>query len=120
MASLEKTSEPVENDINNKSINKNLPAIKILNQPMAAYKMRHKGDRKSSSCLYSEDRVSNHEQKYPKIEILNAIGPATLIISLVSQREPFHMHPHRLVGDKCNKLGLAIMQIGKDKTSFEY
>ena len=55
---------------------------------------------------------------FPKIQIINGCGPATLIVSCVNKCEPFHVHPHRLIGEKC-KSGVAVININRNETFFE-
>lgn len=55
---------------------------------------------------------------FPKIQIMNGCGPATLIVSCVNKNEPFHVHPHRLIGEKC-KSGVAVININRGETFFE-
>jgi len=50
---------------------------------------------------------------FPKIQIINGCGPATLIVSCVNKCEPFHVHPHRLIGEKC-KSGVAVININRN------
>jgi hypothetical protein len=56
---------------------------------------------------------------FPKIQIVNGSGPATLIVSCVNKCEPYHVHPHRLIGEKC-KSGVAVINIGRGETTFEF
>lgn len=55
---------------------------------------------------------------FPKIQIVNGSGPATLIVSCVNKCEPYHVHPHRLIGEKC-KSGVAVININRGETFFE-
>ena len=56
---------------------------------------------------------------FPKIQIVNGFGPATLIVSCVNKCEPYHVHPHRLIGEKC-KSGVAVINISRGETTFEF
>jgi hypothetical protein len=63
-----------ENDNYNEIDNNNndpVQFIRIVSQPVSAYKMRQKGDRKTSSSVYSENKETNHDDKYPKIEVIH-------------------------------------------------
>lgn len=51
-------------------------------------------------------------------KIINGEGPATLIVSCVNKTEPYHVHPHKLVGANC-KHGVAIFNIDKGQKNFE-
>lgn len=108
-----------------------IPYLRILQQPSHVYRMRYKAE-KRNTFLYSEEYVNITNEKsfsdqeaanlkkiqFPKIEIVNGCGPATLIVSCVNKCEPYHVHPHRLVGEKC-KSGVAIINIEKGEKYFE-
>jgi hypothetical protein len=73
MASFEENDEDCTSDVNNNNDNDNsepIQFIRIVSQPVSVYKMRHKGDRKTSSSLYSEHKETSHDNKYPKIEVI--------------------------------------------------
>lgn len=50
---------------------------------------------------------------------MNGKGPGTVIVSCVSHTEPYHVHPHKLVGDNC-KSGVAIFRLQPGQTQVEY
>lgn len=103
--------------------------VRVVNHPMSLYKLRLRGDRKTSSCLYSESYVSGDRSvlvtaggevnnKYPRVEIVNAAGPGVLVITCVANNAPHHVHPHRLIGEKC-KSGVCVIPISKDQRFVE-
>ena len=51
-------------------------------------------------------------------KIVDGCGPATLIVSCVNKSEPYHVHPHRLIGSQC-KSGVAVLNIDKGEKDFE-
>ncbi len=68
-ATMASQENEVGNDVNNNT-NDSLQFIRIISQPVPTYKMRQKGDRKTSSSLYSEHKETIHDNKYPKIEVI--------------------------------------------------
>ena len=97
------------------------PYVRILHQPSRSYHMRYKSENRSQ-FLYAEHEEEEDDAKlFPKVQIINACGPATLIVSCVSMSSPFYPHPHKLVGDSknCDKSGSYVKRIGAGETIFE-
>ena len=96
------------------------PFVRILHQPSHSYHMRYKSE-KRSQFLYAEHEEEDGAKLFPKVQIINACGPATLIVSCVSMSSPFYPHPHKLVYDSknCNKSGSYVKHIDAGETIFE-
>jgi hypothetical protein len=76
---------------------------------------------KSKLALKKKTKLINDGKSgdiYPKIEIVNGQGPATLIVSCVNKDQPYHVHPHRLVGECC-KSGVAVLNIIEGEKYFD-
>uniref|UniRef100_A0A8C4Q3E5 V-rel avian reticuloendotheliosis viral oncogene homolog n=1 Tax=Eptatretus burgeri TaxID=7764 RepID=A0A8C4Q3E5_EPTBU len=91
------------------------PFLEIIEQPKRrAMRFRYECEGRSAGSILGE-RSTDSFKSYPAVQIVNGIGPARLRVSLVTKSEPYHPHPHALVGKDC-KDGVCELEIPRAAT----
>ncbi|KAK3930978.1 Embryonic polarity protein dorsal [Frankliniella fusca] len=87
----------------------------ILEQPAPLVRFRYK-----SEGIHPIQGITSTSTKktFPKIQIVNFDGLATVVISCVTRDPPYRPHPHCLDGDDC-KWGIYQKQVHSSIISFE-
>ncbi|RNA25921.1 embryonic polarity dorsal-like isoform X1 [Brachionus plicatilis] len=109
-----------------------VPYVEIVYEPSPVYRMRYEAenrstylvaenfvpDRENTSSAKNRKKQQVSEGQYPRVKVVDGEGPATLIVSCVNKTEPYHVHPHKLVGPNC-KHGVAVFNIDKKQNIFD-
>ncbi|KAL5018885.1 hypothetical protein ScPMuIL_004607 [Solemya velum] len=96
------------------------PFIKILEQPQArGFRFRYECEGPSHGGLQGE-RSEKYRKTFPSIKIENYIGPAKIIVSLVSDTDEDQPHAHKLVGKNCKNGNCVVEWNGKTNPEIQF
>ena len=90
--------------------------VQVVEQPTPnKHRFRYECEGRALGALTG---VSN-KKTFPTIKILGYKGPAIVVVSCVTDEEPYKAHPHKLVGKSCNK-GVGLQEINTDDMTAEF
>ena len=98
--------------------------VQVVEQPTPnKHRFRYECEGRALGALTG---VSN-KKTFPTIKILGYKGPAIVVVSCVTDEEPYKAHPHKLVGKSCNKgkvlkfdKGVGLQEINTDDMTAEF
>ncbi|XP_064417090.1 nuclear factor NF-kappa-B p105 subunit [Latimeria chalumnae] len=88
------------------------PYLQIIEQPkQRGFRFRYGCEGPSHGGLPGASSEKN-KKSYPQVELRNYLGPAKIIVQLVTNgRDQAHLHAHSLVGKHCEK-GICTVMVG--------
>ncbi|XP_022087493.1 nuclear factor NF-kappa-B p105 subunit-like [Acanthaster planci] len=87
------------------------PHLRILEQPkQRGFRFRYDCEGPSHGGLPGQNNQKG-KRTYPSVEIVNHVGVARIVVSLVTNEEVPRPHAHSLVGKHCND-GQCMVQVG--------
>nr|XP_044998940.1 nuclear factor NF-kappa-B p105 subunit isoform X2 [Jaculus jaculus] len=87
------------------------PYLKILEQPkQRGFRFRYVCEGPSHGGLPGASSEKN-KKSYPQVKICNYVGPAKVIVQLVTNGKNIHLHAHSLVGKHCED-GICTVNAG--------
>ena len=99
--------------------NYNNVQVQIIEQPTPnKHRFRYKNESRGGAAG-SLTGASSNQRTYPTIKILGYKGPAKVLVSCVTDEEPYKVHPHKLVGKSCPN-GFRVQDINTDDMTAEF
>ena len=99
--------------------NYNNVQVQIIEQPTPnKHRFRYKNESRGGAAG-SLNGASSNQRTYPTIKILGYKGPAKVLVSCVTDEEPYKVHPHKLVGKSCPN-GFRVQDINTDDMTAEF
>ena len=93
--------------------------VQIIEQPTPnKHRFRYKNESRGGAAG-SLTGASSNQKTYPTIKILGYKGPAKVLVSCVTDEEPYKVHPHKLVGKSCPN-GFRVQDINTDDMTAEF
>ena len=93
--------------------------VQIIEQPTPnKHRFRYKNESRGGAAG-SLTGASSNQRTYPTIKILGYKGPAKVLVSCVTDEEPYKVHPHKLVGKSCPN-GFRVQDINTDDMTAEF
>ena len=101
--------------------NYNNVQVQIIEQPTPnKHRFRYKNESRGGAAgSLTGASSSSNERTYPTIKILGYKGPAKVLVSCVTDEEPYKVHPHKLVGKSCPN-GFRVQDINTDDMTAEF
>nr|ALG40994.1 NF-kappa B [Actinia tenebrosa] len=91
------------------------PYLEILEQPKSrGFRFRYPCEGPSHGGLPGEFS-SQKTKSYPSVQLNNYRGPCRIVVSLVTEEEPYMPHAHSLTGKNASKEGIVTVQIGPEQ-----
>nr|ALG40993.1 NF-kappa B [Anthopleura buddemeieri] len=91
------------------------PFLEILEQPKSrGFRFRYPCEGPSHGGLPGEFS-SQKNKSYPSVQLNNYRGPCRIVVSLVTEEEPYMPHAHSLTGKNASKEGIVTVQIGPEQ-----
>ena len=99
--------------------NYNNVQVQIIEQPTPnKHRFRYKNESRGGAAG-SLTGASSNQRTSPTIKILGYKGPAKVLVSCVTDEEPYKVHPHKLVGKSCPN-GFRVQDINTDDMTAEF
>ena len=95
--------------------------VQIIEQPTPnKHRFRYKNESRGGAAgsLIGASSTSN-QRTSPTIKILGYKGPAKVLVSCVTDEEPYRVHPHKLVGKSCPN-GFRVQDFNTDNMTAEF
>jgi len=85
--------------------------VQIVEQPAAnKLRFRYECEGRAAGALTGASST-NDNRTFPTIKVIGYQGPAVVVVSCVTDKEPFRAHPHNLVGKQLCKKGVCSQEI---------
>lgn len=91
--------------------------VEIVEQPASkAMRFRYECEGRNAGSIMGVNSTAE-TKTYPKIRIVGYKGPAVLVVSCVTDSEPYRPHPYKVVSKDKDKRGILQMKLtGEDMT----